>query len=121
MDTLRRPEVHHPLSAVRGWCSRAHRTPRAERHSQADVRMITRLRGGMGLCPPRASRRYAHTICGTPRWRCGSAAGASPKEIAARAGHSSVVTVLDRYGHLLPGSEERVTDALDGLAEAAHD
>ena len=31
------------------------------------------------------------------------AAGASPNEIATRAGHSSVVTVLDRYGHLLPG------------------
>jgi integrase len=46
------------------------------------------------------------------------AAGASPKEVAARAGHSSVVTVLDRYGHLLPGSEERVTDALDAMALA---
>jgi integrase len=32
------------------------------------------------------------------------AAGASPKEIAARAGHTSVATVLDRYGHLLPGA-----------------
>jgi hypothetical protein len=47
------------------------------------------------------------------------AAGASPKEIAARARHSSVVTVLDRYGHLLPGSEESVTDALDAMARAA--
>lgn len=45
------------------------------------------------------------------------AAGATPNEIAARAGHSSVVTVLDRYGHLLPGSEERVNAALDALAE----
>lgn len=45
------------------------------------------------------------------------AAGATPKEIAVRAGHSSVVTVLDRYGHLLPGSEERVNDALDALAD----
>jgi integrase len=45
------------------------------------------------------------------------AAGATPKEIATRAGHSSVVTVLDRYGHLLPGSEERVNAALDALAE----
>ena len=44
------------------------------------------------------------------------AAGASPKEIATRAGHTSVVTVLDRYGHLLPGSEERVNDALDAMA-----
>jgi hypothetical protein len=47
------------------------------------------------------------------------AAGASPKEIASRAGRSSVVTVLDRYGHLLPGTEEKGTDALDALAEAA--
>jgi integrase len=47
------------------------------------------------------------------------AAGASPKEIAARAGHSSVVTVLDRYGHLFPGSEDRVNDALDAMAAGA--
>lgn len=47
------------------------------------------------------------------------AAGASPKEIATRAGHSSVVTVLDRYGHLLPGHEDKVNDALDAMAEAA--
>jgi hypothetical protein len=43
------------------------------------------------------------------------AAGASPKEIASRAGDSCVMTVLDRYGHLLPGSEERVAEALDVL------
>ncbi len=47
------------------------------------------------------------------------AAGASPKEIAARAGHSSVVTVLDRYGHLLPGQEEAVDDALDAMVAAS--
>jgi integrase len=47
------------------------------------------------------------------------AAGASPKEIAARAGHTSVVTVLDRYGHLLPGSEDKVNTALDAIAAAA--
>jgi integrase len=47
------------------------------------------------------------------------AAGASPKEIATRAGHTSVVTVLDRYGHLLPGYEDRVNDALDAMFETA--
>ena len=47
------------------------------------------------------------------------AAGASPREIASRAGHSSVSVVLDRYGHLLPGTEERVNDALDRLAAVA--
>lgn len=47
------------------------------------------------------------------------AAGASPKEIAVRAGHGSVSVVLDRYGHLLPGREHEVNDALDALADAA--
>jgi integrase len=47
------------------------------------------------------------------------AAGASPKEIAVRAGHTSVSVVLDRYGHLLPGTEERVNDALDLMADDA--
>lgn len=31
----------------------------------------------------------------------------------------SVATVLDRYGHLLPGQEDRVTDALDAMCPAA--
>jgi hypothetical protein len=30
-----------------------------------------------------------------------------------------VVTVLDRYGHLLPGHEDKVNDALDAMAQAA--
>ena len=47
------------------------------------------------------------------------ATGASPKEIATRAGHTSVSVVLDRYGHLLPGTEERTTDALEELGRAA--
>ena len=47
------------------------------------------------------------------------AAGANPKEVAARAGHTSVSFTLDRYGHLLPGSEQRLNDALDALADGA--
>jgi integrase len=47
------------------------------------------------------------------------AAGANPKEVASRAGHASVSFTLDRYGHLLPGSEERLNEALDVLADAA--
>lgn len=47
------------------------------------------------------------------------AAGASAKEIAVWAGHASVATVLDRYGHLLPGQEDRVTDALEVMFQAA--
>ena len=41
----------------------------------------------------------------------------SGKEVAARAGHTSVSFTLDRYGHLLPGSEQRLNDALDASAE----
>src|ERR1039458_7122605 len=40
-------------------------------------------------------------------------AGANPKEVAVRAGHTSVAFTLDRYGHLFPGSESRTNDALD--------
>jgi len=47
------------------------------------------------------------------------AAGTSPKEIAVRAGHTSVSTVLDRYGHLLARDTDDVTDALDAMAQAA--
>jgi integrase len=46
------------------------------------------------------------------------AAGASPKQIATWAGHTSVALVLDRYGHLLPGHEEAVLAALDGFVKA---
>jgi integrase len=49
------------------------------------------------------------------------AAGANPKEAATRAGHTSVSFTLDRYGHLFPGSEQRLNDALDLLAEEHDD
>lgn len=42
-------------------------------------------------------------------------AGASPLEIARRAGHSSPAVVLQRYGHLMPWAEDRLTAALEGL------
>jgi integrase-like protein len=41
------------------------------------------------------------------------AAGASPKEVAARAGHTSVSFTLDRYGHLYPESDASLRDRLD--------
>lgn len=43
------------------------------------------------------------------------AAGGNPKAIATWAGHASVSSVFDRYGHLLPGTEEPVMDALDAM------
>jgi integrase len=44
------------------------------------------------------------------------AAGGHPKQIAARAGHTSVSVVLDRYGHLLPNHEDAFMQALETLA-----
>ena len=41
--------------------------------------------------------------------------GASPKEVAARAGHTSVSYALDRYGHLFPESDAAHRDRLDAL------
>jgi len=41
------------------------------------------------------------------------AQGASPKQIATWAGHTSVSVVLDRYGHLFPGHEATVMERLE--------
>jgi integrase len=43
------------------------------------------------------------------------ATGANPKEVAHRAGHTSVRTVFDVYGHLLPDADDALVDALDVL------
>ena len=47
------------------------------------------------------------------------AAGANPKEVAARAGHSSVSFTLDRYGHLYPEADTALRDRLDALYGSA--
>lgn len=43
------------------------------------------------------------------------AAGANPKQIATRAGHTSVSFSLDRYGHLMPGHDTALRDQLDSM------
>jgi integrase len=43
------------------------------------------------------------------------AAGANPKEVSARAGHSSVSFTLDRYGHLYPEADAALRDHLDAF------
>jgi integrase len=40
------------------------------------------------------------------------AAGANPKEVAARAGHSPVSFTLDRYGHLYPQADSPLRDPI---------
>jgi hypothetical protein len=43
------------------------------------------------------------------------AAGAGPKGVATRAGHTSVSFTLDRYGHLYPEADTALRDRLDGI------
>ena len=47
------------------------------------------------------------------------AAGANPKEVSVRAGHSSVSFTLDRYGHLYPEADAALRDRLDALYGSA--
>ena len=49
------------------------------------------------------------------------AARAGPKEVASRAGHTSVSFTLDRYGHLYPEADRALRDRLDRFHEAADD
>ena len=46
------------------------------------------------------------------------AAGAHPKLISARLGHSSITITLDRYGHLFPSVEEALAEKLDAAFAA---
>lgn len=47
------------------------------------------------------------------------AAGVNAKTLATFMGHASVTTTLDRYGHLMPGSEEEAAALLDAYLERA--
>ena len=47
------------------------------------------------------------------------AQGANPKQVAARAGHTSVAFTLDRYGHLFPEEDEAMVTGLDAAHRAA--
>jgi integrase len=49
------------------------------------------------------------------------ATGANPKQVAVRAGHTSVRTVYDVYGHLLPNSDDELVDRLETMARSATD
>jgi hypothetical protein len=46
---------------------------------------------------------------------CEGEAGANPKEVATRTGHTSVSFTLDRYGHLYPDADQALRDRLDAL------
>jgi integrase len=41
------------------------------------------------------------------------AQGASPKYIQSQLGHSSIMVTMDRYGHLMPETNQKETELLD--------
>jgi hypothetical protein len=47
------------------------------------------------------------------------AAGANPKEVAARAGHAAVSFTLDRYGHLYPAADLSLRERLEAIYAAS--
>jgi integrase len=46
-------------------------------------------------------------------------AGVNLKALSSFMGHASITITLDRYGHLLPGSEDEAAELLDGYLERA--
>ncbi len=48
------------------------------------------------------------------------AAGVNAKALSAYMGHSSINVTLDRYGHLMPGSEREAAGMLDAFLTRAH-
>jgi integrase len=49
------------------------------------------------------------------------AAGVNAKALSTFMGHASITITLDRYGHLMPGSEDEAADLLDEYLERADD
>jgi integrase len=75
-----------------------------------------RLAAQRALPPEKTGLRF-HDL----RHTCASlaiAAGAHPKLISARLGHSSIQITLDRYSHLFPSVEEALAEALDAIYAA---
>lgn len=46
------------------------------------------------------------------------AAGVNAKALSTFLGHSSITVTIDRYGHLMPGSEEEAAGLLDSYLTA---
>ena len=49
---------------------------------------------------------------------CWIEAGLTPKTVQTFAGHASLQVTMDRYGHLMPGSESEAATLLDGYLDA---
>jgi hypothetical protein len=48
------------------------------------------------------------------------AAGVNAKALSTYMGHANISITLDRYGHLMPGSEDEAAELLDAYLERAN-
>ena len=81
----------------------------------ADVaESLADVKGGPVFGP---TKTYARRVVRLPRFLI--AQGARPKAILECLGHSSIQVTLDRYGHLLPGLDEALTDGLEATYRQA--
>jgi hypothetical protein len=64
-----------------------------------------------------ATRPHAANTCGHTRATLLIAAGAHAKRVQERLGHSSIITTLNLYGHVLRCTEAALVDALDAIYE----
>ena len=112
----------------------AHRAAQAEhrlrfRGVYEDLDLVFASPNGRPLNPDNLSRRTLKPVlksAGLPRrfrWydcrhTCATlllAAGENPKVVSERLGHTKVAFTLDRYGHVLPGMQEKAADRLEQI------
>jgi hypothetical protein len=58
--------------------------------------------------------------CVTNGEASGKRHGVNAKALSAYLGHASITITLDRYGHLIPGSEDEAAGLLDAYLERAN-
>ena len=93
-------------------CSGRAPCTRSPRRTSADRRTPAWARAGLD---PIGFHECRHTFASLM-----IAAGVNAKALSTYMGHSSVTITYDRYGHLMPGSENEAAELLDGyLARAA--
>jgi integrase len=78
--------------------------------------------GAMVKDPATRRERYEGATFHDLRHACASwliHAGANPLEVAAKLRHARVTTTLATYGHLFPGTDERLDGLLEGMRDLA--
>jgi integrase len=80
------------------------------------------MRGGTARCAvkaPSPRNQEAPHECRHTYASLMIAAGVNAKALQTFMGHSSITETLDRYGHLMPGSEEEAAGLLDAFLDRA--